>query len=114
MSYLLLAHLSSFNIALDCPSIAWYGIDAVTGKTYKQVPYQSASLHVVGLPTGVSFTNPRGLRSSDLQRIIDAEHQITFTIGKYLTMVIVVAHHHVGACSSPLSTVSHNRGVCIV
>ena len=57
--------------------------DSARGKTYQQVPYSSSSVHVMGLPEGVSFQNPREMRVADLQRIVAAEQQISFIVGKY-------------------------------
>lgn len=63
-------------------------VDAARGKEYHQVPYSSSSLRVLGLPEGISFCNPRGLRVANLQRIVAAEQQISFVVGKYYIQAI--------------------------
>ena len=50
--------------------------DSEQGKTYHQVPYSNSSVHVIGLPEGVSFGNPRDMRVTELQQIVAADQQI--------------------------------------
>ena len=54
--------------------------DNATGKEYRQVPYSREDMHVDGLPSGVSFCNPRLYNRHQLEDIMKAEHGITFVM----------------------------------